>query len=461
MVFNSVSFLIFFLPSVLLLYFLIPKRYRAARNGVLLLFSLAFYAFGGAKYLLLLLLSILINYLCGLYAASHRTALCRKTAVVLAVALNLGLLGWFKYSGFAASILNSVGLPVPIPQVVLPIGISFFTFQGLSYVIDVSRGDAACQKNPFYTALYIALFPQLVAGPIVRYTTIEREIISRDENLIDFSDGLCRFLFGLSKKVLLANAMGEVADPIFALAPAQLSTASAWVGAAAYTMQIYFDFSSYSDMAIGLGRMFGFHFLENFNYPYIAASVSDFWHSWHISLTTWFRDYLYSPLGGSRCAAWKHVRNIVIVWLLTGLWHGASWNFVVWGLWFCVIQLGEKFIWGKHLAKLPRWLAHTYTMLIVIISWIFFRAPSLQAAGVYLAAMFGAGAKVFSPDALYYLREYYPEFIVCLIGIFPLRKIFRLKKAPAASMAAALALLVLTYMKLLSSGFQPFIYFQF
>lgn len=327
MVFNSVSFLIFFMPGVLLTYFVVPQKFRALRNGVLLLFSLAFYAFGGVKYLTLLMLSILTNYLCGLFAAVKKYSICPKIAVTFAVVLNLGLLGWFKYAGFVAEILNSLGAAIPVPQIILPVGISFFTFQGMSYVIDVARGSAACQKNIFYTMLYIALFPQLVAGPIVRYTTIEQEIITRNENLQDFSSGLVRFLLGLSKKVLLANAMGEVADPVFASANSQLSMGTAWIGAIAYTLQIYFDFSAYSDMAIGLGKMFGFHFLENFNYPYIASSVTDFWHRWHISLTTWFRDYLYIPLGGSRCKTWKHIRNLVIVWLLTGLWHGAAWNY--------------------------------------------------------------------------------------------------------------------------------------
>ena len=299
MVFSSLIFLLFFLTALYVCYFIVPRRWRWLRNCVLLVFSLFFYRCGGADYLPLLLASILINYLGGLLAASERPAL-RKLGLWGAAALGLGLLGWFKYAGFAAENLAALGLPVEMPQIVLPIGISFFTFQGLSYVIDVYRGDARCQENPLYVALYVALFPQLVAGPIVRYTTVEEEIVQRNESLEEFSQGVVRFLFGLGKKMLLANAMGEIADGVFAQSPETMALSLAWVGAAAYTFQIYFDFSAYSDMAIGLGRMFGFHFLENFNYPYISKSIAEFWRRWHISLATWFRDYVYIPLGGSR-----------------------------------------------------------------------------------------------------------------------------------------------------------------
>ena len=300
MVFSSVSFLVFFLPCLLVLYFMVPRRYRGARNFILLAFSLAFYACGGPKFLLLMLLSIVINYCCGLLAgAKHRPAV-RKAGVTLAAVLGLGLLGWFKYAGFFGEMLHALMPFIPVPQVTLPIGISFFTFQGLSYVIDVFRDDAAVQRNPLKLALYISFFPQLVAGPIVRYTTVADEIDERHESVSEFSAGAVRFLFGLAKKMLLANAVAQIADAAFsAVSP---SVALAWLGAVAYTFQIYFDFSAYSDMAIGLGRMFGFHFLENFNYPYVSRSVTEFWRRWHISLSTWFRDYVYIPLGGNRCS---------------------------------------------------------------------------------------------------------------------------------------------------------------
>ena len=295
MVFSSVSFLVFFLPCLLVLYFIVPQRYRGARNLILLAFSLAFYACGGPKFLLLMLLSIAVNYCCGLLAGPKHRPAVRKAGVTLAAVLGLGLLGWFKYAGFFGEMLHALMPFLPVPQVTLPIGISFF-----SYVIDVSRDDAAVQKNPLKLALYISFFPQLVAGPIVRYTTVADEIDERHESVSEFSAGAVRFLFGLAKKMLLANAVAQVADAAFsAAAPSVLF---AWLGAVAYTFQIYFDFSAYSDMAIGLGRMFGFHFLENFNYPYVSRSITEFWRRWHISLSTWFRDYVYIPLGGNRCS---------------------------------------------------------------------------------------------------------------------------------------------------------------
>ena len=326
MVFSSASFLIFFLPCLLVLYFLVPRRCRYLRNLILLAFSLAFYACGGPKFLLLMLLSIVINYVGGLLAGPAHRAGTRRLGMTLAVVLGLALLGWFKYAGFFGEMLHALLPVVPVPQVTLPIGISFFTFQGLSYVIDVYRGDAAVQRDPLKLALYIAFFPQLVAGPIVRYTTVAEEIDERHESVSEFSAGAVRFLFGLGKKMLLANAVARIADAAFAAV--MPSVLFAWLGAVAYTFQIYFDFSAYSDMAIGLGRMFGFHFLENFNYPYVARSVTEFWRRWHISLSTWFRDYVYIPLGGNRCSRARNVWNLFVVWFLTGMWHGASWNFI-------------------------------------------------------------------------------------------------------------------------------------
>ncbi|USF28000.1 Peptidoglycan O-acetyltransferase [Firmicutes bacterium ASF500] len=470
MVFSSLIFLLFFLTTLYVCYFIVPRRWRWLRNCVLLVFSLFFYRCGGADYLPLLLASILINYLGGLLAASERPAL-RKLGLWGAVALGLGLLGWFKYAGFAAENLAALGLPVEVPQIVLPIGISFFTFQGLSYVIDVYRGDARCQKNPLYVALYVALFPQLVAGPIVRYTTVEEEIVQRNESLEEFSQGVVRFLFGLGKKMLLANAMGEIADGVFAQSPETMALSLAWVGAAAYTFQIYFDFSAYSDMAIGLGRMFGFHFLENFNYPYISKSIAEFWRRWHISLATWFRDYVYIPLGGSRCSVGRNIRNMAVVWLLTGLWHGAAWTYVTWGGMMLVLLAGEKYCWGRGLSRLPSPVQHLYTILLVVFSMVMFRSSGIGYGLSYFRSMIGLGGR---PDgqAVYYLLEYWPEWIACVLASLPVKvwaqRSLERREGPLPALTlewgpkfAALGLLGLSYTKLATGSFNPFIYFQF
>ena len=470
MVFSSLIFLLFFLTALYVCYFIVPRRWRWLRNCVLLVFSLFFYRCGGADYLPLLLASILINYLGGLLAASERPAL-RKLGLWGAAALGLGLLGWFKYAGFAAENLAALGLPVEVPQIVLPIGISFFTFQGLSYVIDVYRGDARCQENPLYVALYVALFPQLVAGPIVRYTTVEEEIVRRNESLEEFSQGVVRFLFGLGKKMLLANAMGEIADGVFAQSPETMALSLAWVGAAAYTFQFYFHFSAYSDMAIGLGRMFGFHFLENFNYPYISKSIAEFWRRWHISLATWFRDYVYIPLGGSRCSMGRNIRNMAVVWLLTGLWHGAAWTYVTWGGMMLVLLAGEKYCWGRGLSRLPGPVQHLYTIVLVMFSMVMFRSSGIGYGLSYFQSMAGLGGR---PDgqAVYYLLEYWPEWIACVLASLPVkvwaqRSLERREGLlPALTLEwgpklAALGLLGLSYTKLATGSFNPFIYFQF
>ena len=387
MVFSSSIFLFAFLPAVLLVYYLPLRRWRTGQNVFLFLASLFFYGWGAHEALLLMLGSILANYLLGLWAGRARSAgRSVRPAVVLAAVVNLSLLFVFKYLDFTISTLNLLGWKLSLFGIELPIGISFFTFQGLSYVIDVYRGDAAVQRDPLKLALYIAFFPQLVAGPIVRYTTVAEEIDERHESVSEFSAGAVRFLFGLGKKMLLANAVARIADAAFAAV--MPSVLFAWLGAVAYTFQIYFDFSAYSDMAIGLGRMFGFHFLENFNYPYVARSVTEFWRRWHISLSTWFRDYVYIPLGGNRCSRARNVWNLFVVWFLTGMWHGASWNFIAWGLWFFVLLVGEKFLWGKALERLPSLVRHAYAMVLVVFSWVLFRAETLTAA----AAACGAAA---------------------------------------------------------------------
>ena len=471
MVFSSISFLFVFLPLLLAVYFLLPARLREGRNLVLLLFSLFFYGYGGPRFLLLMLLSIAVNYAGGLLAAPDQRR--RRLWTGLVTAVNLGLLGWFKYAGFLGANLNRIWTGLPVPEVALPIGISFFTFQGLSYVLDVYRGEAAAERNPLRVALYISLFPQLVAGPIVRYTTVADEIRNRRETLDAFTDGAVRFLFGLGKKMLLANQLGLLADQVYATRPEFLTTALAWLGAAAYTGQIYFDFSGYSDMAIGLGRMFGFHFLENFNYPYLSQSITEFWRRWHISLSTWFRDYLYIPLGGNRCAHWKHIRNILVVWALTGLWHGAAWNFLCWGLYFGLLLLGEKYGWGRILERAPAALRHLYAMVLIVVSWVLFRAETLDYAVRFLRAMAGfAQGGLTDGRTTYYLLEFRWELLLAIPAAMPFKSWLQNwleSKSGAAAQALlawgpklmALGLFGLSFLRLVSSSFNPFIYFRF
>jgi len=474
MLFTSSEFIIFFLPLLFLIYFLVPKKFLGVRNFVLFAFSLAFYAWGGVKYLALFGVSMAANYLGGLVVGLAKRKSLKRLFLILTIGVGLGLLGVFKYAGFFTSTLASVGLPVPVVSFVLPIGISFYTFQGLSYVIDVYRGDAAIQKNPLKVCLYIALFPQLVAGPIVRYTTVENELSAREHSITMFSEGAVRFMLGFGKKMLMANPMGEIADSVFAKTGGELLTAPvAWIGIVAYAMQIYFDFSAYSDMAIGLGRMFGFRFNENFNYPYISKSITEFWRRWHISLSTWFRDYVYIPLGGNRCSVARHIFNLAVVWFLTGMWHGASWNFILWGVYYGVLLILEKYVFGGVMEKLPNVLRHVLTLILILVGWVFFRADNLSSSVIYLSAMAGFnGGDV--REAVYLIMQYLPEFIICLIGIFPVKNLFDRflsAKAENSGVAAfvkefipklfALAVFALAYMKLVSGSFNPFIYFQF
>lgn len=472
MLFSSVSFLLFFLPSLLAVYFCVSRRFRTARNLVLLIFSLFFYGCGGVKFLLLMLASIMINYIGGMLA-SLKNKRGAKWGMIGAVICNLLLLGYFKYTGFFTQTLHSFIPSVEVVNVVLPIGISFYTFQGLAYVVDVYRGDTRVQKNPLWVALYISLFPQLIAGPIVRYQTIADEIKGRRENMEDFSAGCVRFMIGFGKKMLLANAAGRLADIAFGFPSEHMSVSFAWMGALAYTAQIYFDFSAYSDMAIGMGRMFGFHFLENFNYPYISKSVTEFWRRWHISLSSWFRDYVYIPLGGNRCSVPRHMLNIMIVWFLTGMWHGASWNFIIWGLYFGIILLIEKYLLAGVLDRTPSIIRHIYTMVLVVISWVIFRSEDLSAVWTYLGAMFGIGAEGFwSKQTVYYFIQFYPEWILFFICSTPVAMVvgkylttkknffsgFVLNFVPKIF---AVAVFILGYIELVNGSFNPFIYFRF
>lgn len=472
MVFTSEEFLLFFLPLLFLVYFAVPARFLQARNAVLFIFSIVFYAWGGVRYLVLFAASMAANYLGGLAVGLFKSKRLKKLSLVLTLAVGLGLLGVFKYAGFFTGILESAGITDKVISFALPIGISFYTFQGLSYVIDVYRGDAACQKNPLAVCLYVALFPQLVAGPIVRYTDVERELVCRRHSFEGFSDGAVRFMLGFGKKMLMANPMGEIADKVFTLSGTSLLTSpAAWVGAVAYAFQIYFDFSAYSDMAIGIGKMFGFKFNENFNYPYISASVTEFWRRWHISLSTWFRDYVYIPLGGNRCSVLRHIFNLSVVWFLTGMWHGASWNFILWGVYYGVLLILEKYVFAGVMKKIPKPVSHVLTMLIVLVGWVFFRADTLADAAVYLSAMF-AGVADFR-EAEYLVRQYLPELVLCFIGIFPVKDLcsrFFEKRADKTGWVVthevsvklfAVAVFALSYAKLVSGSFNPFIYFRF
>lgn len=389
MVFSSTLFLFVFLPVVLLLYYLVKPCFQ---NGILLLASLLFYAYGEPKFIFVMLLSIALNYLLALIIAheKHQTPPWRRFWMAAAVCCNLGILFLFKYLGFAGKIVNGIfHVNWQLPQITLPIGISFFTFQALSYVIDVYRGSSEVQRNPFELALYISFFPQLIAGPIVRYNTIAEQIRCRSTSWDKMNQGVHRFIIGFCKKVLIANNVALAAEQAFSLA-GDKSILLLWIGSFAYTLQIYFDFSGYSDMAIGLGKMFGFTFEENFNYPYIATSVTDFWHRWHISLSQWFRDYVYFPLGGSRVKPIRHIFNLFAVWFLTGLWHGANYTFIVWGLLYFVMQLLEKFIIKPqrlHGAVAAVW--RIVTLLTVNFAWVLFNSADIASAGQYIAGMLG------------------------------------------------------------------------
>lgn len=459
MVFSSMLFLFVFLPALMVLYFAVPKKFRWLRNFVLLIFSLIFYASNEPENILVMLASIMANYVLGLLVEMVRA---KKTVVFLSVALNLGVLIYFKYTNFLYdNISQLLGLKGEIEKIVMPVGISFFTFQAMSYVFDIYYGNTRAQKNPLNVILYIALFPQLVAGPIVRYETVAEEILNRSENEREIAEGISEFIIGLAKKIVIANQMGVIADAAFA--EHNINFLFAWLGIIGYTMQIYFDFSAYSDMAIGLGKVLGFHFPQNFNYPYISQSVTEFWRRWHISLSVWFRDYLYIPLGGNRCSKAKHLRNIMIVWLATGIWHGASWNFVVWGLYYGIILIIEKELISGVLKKLPGILRHIYTMLIVLIGFVFFRADNLTAAVEYLRAMFTfEPIEIGASNEIQLLLNNGVVLAVAIIGSTPIIRLFgRLKFKPPFKFAYCMAIFLMSVVYLTSSTFNPFIYFRF
>ena len=459
MIFSSIPFLYYFLPAVLAVYFLTPRR---GKNAVLLLASLFFYGWGEPKLLLLMVLTIAVFYLCGL--AIGRSETHKKAWLILSIAVGVGLLGLFKYADFFITSLNAAtGLSLPLLKLALPVGISFYTFQCLSYTVDVYRGAVPPQKNPISFGAYVALFPQLIAGPIVRYADVARELEERTHSWENVGLGLRRFVIGLSKKVILADNLAMLAK--LCRESAEPSVAFTWVYAIAFTLNIYFDFSGYSDMAIGLGQIFGFHFPENFNYPYLSKSVTEFWRRWHISLGSWFRDYVYIPLGGNRVSKGKWVRNILTVWMLTGLWHGAAWNFVLWGLLFAALLLAEKALPG--LQRLPGVLRHGYVLLAVILSFVLFNADTLTQAGRDFAALFGfAGLPLFTKETGYYLRSYAPLLVIACVGTTPLVKLTAQKMGENRAVQMLepvlwLGLLLICTAYLVDGSFSPFLYFRF
>ena len=456
MLFSSIEFLYYFLPAVVLGYFLLPK---ILRNGWLLIVSLFFYAWGEPKLISVMLASIILNWLWGIGIGRSKTVLCKRIFLILSCITCLGMLGWFKYADFAIENVNALlGTSVPLLKLVLPIGISFYSFQILSYTIDVYRGRAAVQYDIIDFGCYVVLFPQLIAGPIVRYVDVERELKSRSTTMEDFRLGLRRFLFGLGKKILIANQLGEFLE-IFR-ASGEKSLLFYWLYALGFCLHIYFDFSGYSDMAIGLGRIFGFRFPENFNYPFLSASVQEFWRRWHMTLGGWFRDYLYIPLGGSRCSKAKWLRNVLFVWMFTGLWHGAAWTFVLWGLMFAALLLMEKFV---DVTRWPKAVRHGYVLLVIAVSFVIFNAADLSQAGSDLAGMFGlGGVPLVTAETLYYLRSYAGVFLLGLIGATPWPKKLALKRdMPMADAAVMAALLLLCTASLVDGSFNPFLYFRF
>ena len=462
MLFSSIPFAFYFLPAVLALYFAVPFRFK---NAVLLVFSLVFYAWGEPGYLLLMAVSILLGWLFGLLIGKYRGTARARLFLVLSVAVSLGLLGWFKYADFAVNTLNALGLNLPLPHVALPIGISFYTFQILSYTIDVYRGDALPQRSPVDFGAYVSMFPQLIAGPIVRYSDVARQLKHRTHSLEKASLGVRRLLIGLGKKVLIANQLGQLT--VLFRDSRQPSVLYVWIYATAFALQIYFDFSGYSDMAIGLGKIFGFDLLENFNYPFISRSISEFWRRWHMSLGGWFRDYLYIPLGGNRVSRPRWALNLLVVWSLTGLWHGAAWNFVLWGLLFALLLALEKLWLGRLMEKLPGWLVRIPVLAVLLVSFVLFNADSLSQALSDTAGMFGLGGlPLTSADTLYHLRSYGPLLLLAMVGATPLprnavRRLEGSRVLPWLEPVALCALLLAVTAFLVGGSFNPFLYFRF
>jgi len=470
MLFSSLIFIFLFLPLLLLFYF--PINNRNYRNVVLLLFSLLFYVWGGWQYFLVIFFTILVSYITGILIDKFKDNKKIKNLVfIIGLLLIIGNLLYFKYTDFLiVNINNLFNFNLKLQNIVLPIGISFYTFQILSYIIDLYRDKITVQKNILILSLYVVLFPQLIAGPIVRYETVEDELNNRKENLNDFINGIKRFILGLSKKVIISNNVAIIADFVFDninVYSTEFGSVMTWLGAIAYTLQIYFDFSGYSDMAIGLGKIFGFHFLENFNYPYIATSITDFWRRWHISLSSWFRDYIYIPLGGNRVKKLRWLFNLLVVWTLTGLWHGASWNFVIWGLYYALLFIIEKLFLNKILEKLPKFIRWGYTIIIVIIGWVIFRVNNISDLLIFVKKMFDFTN--LNLIKLLAIKNFVQSIFYIILGIifmFPITKKFNEKYQNNKfynifKNLIYLSLFVICIVFLASSSYNPFIYFRF
>lgn len=467
MLFSSMTFLYYFLPIVILLYFAVPFRFK---NLILFVASLFFYFWGEPIYTLIMLFTAFSGYIHGLLIDKFRGSKMSKVWVISSIVISLVVLGLFKYSDFFVSTWNGIfNSNVPLLNLALPIGISFYTFQTLSYTIDLYRGNTNVQKNFLNFATYVVLFPQLIAGPIVRYTDVDEALSNRTHNFENFSYGVNRFVLGLSKKVLLANQFGELCE-IFKVTD-EKTVVFYWIYALAYALHIYFDFSGYSDMAIGLGRVFGFHFPENFNYPYISKSITEFWRRWHITLSTWFRDYVYIPLGGNRVSKLKWFRNILVVWALTGMWHGAGWNFIAWGLFFAILLILEKAFLGEVLKKIPQIFSWFYTIVMVFISWVLFDAESIQVAFLRIVSMFGGGnVEIMNSVTAYYLESYGVLLLLGCFGATPLLKKFisKLKESESVNNVinvlepiTQVCLLLVVTAYLVDGSFNPFLYFRF
>ena len=459
MLFSSITFLFYFLPITVLLYVIAPKAFK---NAVLALVSFVFYGWGEPRYVIIMIAAVIASYLFGILTENDRESSRSKLWLILALAVAFGMLAYFKYVDFFITNFNAVtGLSVPLLKVALPIGISFYTFQLTSYNIDVYRGDTKAQRNIVDLAAYISFFPQLIAGPIVRYTDIEEQLRTRTHSIEKISYGIRRFVLGLSKKILIANALGELCD-IFKTSNNK-SVLFFWLYGIAFSLHIYFDFSGYSDMAIGLGSMFGFKFIENFNYPYISRSITEFWRRWHMSLGSWFRDYVYIPLGGNRVNTLKFIRNILVVWLFTGFWHGAAWNFVIWGLFFAILLLLEKFVLRRFLEN-KRVLSHVYVLFLIMISFIIFNAADMNEALEYIGGLFGYGNyPIASMEFFYYLRSFGTVVIIAIIGATPIPKklVLKFRICEYIEPVFLTALLIVSTAYLVDGSFNPFLYFRF
>ena len=465
MLFTSISFLYYFLPALIIIYFITPKKYK---NIILLIASLLFYFYGEPKYVFLMILEIIIAYIGAILIDKYKNQ--SKNILIITLFIHVFLLIIFKYTDFIIQTINDISnANIKLLNIALPIGISFYTFQIISYIIDVYSGKVKVQRNIIKLATYVSLFPQLVAGPIVRYQTVEKELDDRVHSFNNFAYGIRRFTIGLAKKVLIANALGELCSKAF-LAD-EKTVVFFWIFGISYMLQLYFDFSAYSDMAIGLGRIFGFHFPENFNYPYISKSITEFWRRWHISLSTWFKDYVYIPLGGNRDGKYKQIRNILIVWLLTGIWHGANWTFLIWGLLFGIILIIEKIFLNKFMEKLPSFIRRIYVLFIVMILFIIFSSDNMSVALSNIKGLFGMNGEAFINDyTLHYLKSYLPVLIIALLGSTPFIKILidKLRKNKYVNNIINIlepilivVILVVVTSYLIDNSYNPFLYFRF